>query len=172
MLEGAEHLEAGSPASLDMLVSAFLPHLQGASTSCWSASRSGTRGVWIPTARCSGGLASSWIAVPWRFWLRPLHPAFRRPSLTAVTLLPMAQQARCKPPSRLVRSWGQGFSAPRWQRPTIPKTCSARSVAACSDRRSARSHLSGQRQSARRLAPGHGMCSRGLHSSSKRALVA
>ena len=30
VLEGAEHLEAGSPASLDMLVSAFLPHLQGA----------------------------------------------------------------------------------------------------------------------------------------------
>jgi len=29
VLEGAEHLEAGSPASLDMLVSAFLPHLQG-----------------------------------------------------------------------------------------------------------------------------------------------
>ena len=28
VLEGAEHLEAGSPASLDMLVSAFLPHLQ------------------------------------------------------------------------------------------------------------------------------------------------
>ena len=27
VLEGAEHLEAGSPASLDMLVSAFLPHL-------------------------------------------------------------------------------------------------------------------------------------------------
>jgi DNA-binding SARP family transcriptional activator len=30
VLEGAEHLEAGSPASLDMLVSAFLPHLHGA----------------------------------------------------------------------------------------------------------------------------------------------
>jgi DNA-binding SARP family transcriptional activator len=30
VLEGAEHLEADSPASLDMLVSAFLPHLQGA----------------------------------------------------------------------------------------------------------------------------------------------
>jgi len=30
VLEGAEHLEAGSPASLDMLVSAFLPHLQDA----------------------------------------------------------------------------------------------------------------------------------------------
>ncbi len=30
VLEGAEHLEAGRPASLDMLVSAFLPHLQGA----------------------------------------------------------------------------------------------------------------------------------------------
>jgi DNA-binding SARP family transcriptional activator len=29
VLEGAEHLEAESPASLDMLVSAFLPHLQG-----------------------------------------------------------------------------------------------------------------------------------------------
>src|SRR5215469_8374425 len=29
VLEGAEHLVAGSPASLDMLVSAFLPHLQG-----------------------------------------------------------------------------------------------------------------------------------------------
>jgi DNA-binding SARP family transcriptional activator len=29
VVEGAEHLEAGSPASLDMLVSAFLPHLQG-----------------------------------------------------------------------------------------------------------------------------------------------
>ncbi len=29
VLEGAEHLEAGSPASLDMLVSAFLPHLHG-----------------------------------------------------------------------------------------------------------------------------------------------
>src|SRR5262249_4024762 len=29
VLEGAEQLEAGSPASLDMLVSAFLPHLQG-----------------------------------------------------------------------------------------------------------------------------------------------
>ena len=29
VLEGAEHLEAGNPASLDMLVSAFLPHLQG-----------------------------------------------------------------------------------------------------------------------------------------------
>jgi DNA-binding SARP family transcriptional activator len=29
VLEGAEHLEAGSPASLDILVSAFLPHLQG-----------------------------------------------------------------------------------------------------------------------------------------------
>jgi len=28
VVEGAEHLEAGSPASLDMLVSAFLPHLQ------------------------------------------------------------------------------------------------------------------------------------------------
>jgi DNA-binding SARP family transcriptional activator len=28
VLEGAEHLEAGSPASLDILVSAFLPHLQ------------------------------------------------------------------------------------------------------------------------------------------------
>jgi DNA-binding SARP family transcriptional activator len=28
VLEGAEHLEVGSPASLDMLVSAFLPHLQ------------------------------------------------------------------------------------------------------------------------------------------------
>lgn len=28
VLEGAEHLEAGSPAGLDMLVSAFLPHLQ------------------------------------------------------------------------------------------------------------------------------------------------
>jgi DNA-binding SARP family transcriptional activator len=28
VLEGAEHLEAGSPANLDMLVSAFLPHLQ------------------------------------------------------------------------------------------------------------------------------------------------
>jgi DNA-binding SARP family transcriptional activator len=27
VLEGAEHLEAGSPANLDMLVSAFLPHL-------------------------------------------------------------------------------------------------------------------------------------------------
>jgi DNA-binding SARP family transcriptional activator len=27
VLEGAEHLEAGTPASLDMLVSAFLPHL-------------------------------------------------------------------------------------------------------------------------------------------------
>jgi len=30
VIEGAEHLEADSPASLDMLVSAFLPHLQGA----------------------------------------------------------------------------------------------------------------------------------------------
>ena len=30
VLEGAEHLEVGHPASLDMLVSAFLPHLQGA----------------------------------------------------------------------------------------------------------------------------------------------
>jgi DNA-binding SARP family transcriptional activator len=30
VLEGAEHLEAGSPANLDMLVSAFLPHLQNA----------------------------------------------------------------------------------------------------------------------------------------------
>jgi DNA-binding SARP family transcriptional activator len=30
VLEGAEHLEAGSPANLDTLVSAFLPHLQGA----------------------------------------------------------------------------------------------------------------------------------------------
>ena len=30
VLEGAEHLEADSPASLDMLVSAFLPRLQGA----------------------------------------------------------------------------------------------------------------------------------------------
>jgi DNA-binding SARP family transcriptional activator len=29
VLEGAEHLEAGSPASLDMLVSAFLPHVLG-----------------------------------------------------------------------------------------------------------------------------------------------
>ncbi len=29
VLEGAEHLEAGSPASLDMLLSAFLPHLRG-----------------------------------------------------------------------------------------------------------------------------------------------
>jgi DNA-binding SARP family transcriptional activator len=29
VLEGAEHLEASAPASLDMLVSAFLPHLQG-----------------------------------------------------------------------------------------------------------------------------------------------
>jgi DNA-binding SARP family transcriptional activator len=29
VLEGAEHLEAGSPANLDMLVSAFLPHLHG-----------------------------------------------------------------------------------------------------------------------------------------------
>jgi DNA-binding SARP family transcriptional activator len=29
VLEGAEHLEAGSPASLDMLVSAFLPHARG-----------------------------------------------------------------------------------------------------------------------------------------------
>jgi DNA-binding SARP family transcriptional activator len=29
VLEGAEHLEVGSPASLDMLVSAFLPHLHG-----------------------------------------------------------------------------------------------------------------------------------------------
>src|SRR5262245_55751669 len=29
VVEGAEHLEAGSPANLDMLVSAFLPHLQG-----------------------------------------------------------------------------------------------------------------------------------------------
>jgi DNA-binding SARP family transcriptional activator len=29
VLEGAEHLEAGSPASLDMLVSAFPPHLHG-----------------------------------------------------------------------------------------------------------------------------------------------
>ena len=29
VLEGAEHLEAGSPASLDMLVSAFMPHLPG-----------------------------------------------------------------------------------------------------------------------------------------------
>jgi DNA-binding SARP family transcriptional activator len=29
VLEGAEHLEAGNPAGLDMLVSAFLPHLQG-----------------------------------------------------------------------------------------------------------------------------------------------
>lgn len=29
VVEGAEHLEAGSPASLDMLVSAFLPHLKG-----------------------------------------------------------------------------------------------------------------------------------------------
>jgi DNA-binding SARP family transcriptional activator len=29
VLEGAEHLEAGSPAGLDMLVSAFLPHLPG-----------------------------------------------------------------------------------------------------------------------------------------------
>jgi DNA-binding SARP family transcriptional activator len=29
VLEGAEQLEAGNPASLDMLVSAFLPHLQG-----------------------------------------------------------------------------------------------------------------------------------------------
>jgi DNA-binding SARP family transcriptional activator len=29
VLEGAEHLEAGSPASLDLLVSAFLPQLQG-----------------------------------------------------------------------------------------------------------------------------------------------
>jgi DNA-binding SARP family transcriptional activator len=28
VLEGAEHLEAGSPATLDMLVSAFLPHLR------------------------------------------------------------------------------------------------------------------------------------------------
>jgi DNA-binding SARP family transcriptional activator len=29
VLEGAEHLEAGSPASLDVIVSAFLPHLRG-----------------------------------------------------------------------------------------------------------------------------------------------
>jgi DNA-binding SARP family transcriptional activator len=29
VLEGAEHLEAGSPAGLDLLVSAFLPHVRG-----------------------------------------------------------------------------------------------------------------------------------------------
>src|SRR5215468_7818026 len=43
----------------------------------------------------------------------------------------MARPARCKLPSRLVRSWGRGISAPRWQGRATPKTCSARSVAAC-----------------------------------------
>jgi DNA-binding SARP family transcriptional activator len=50
VLEGAEHLEAGSPANLDMLVSAFLPHLQRGldvlliSFTEWDPRRLGPRG--------------------------------------------------------------------------------------------------------------------------------